>query len=103
MLKRPVIRSNKVRESARDEACTLNGPNCNYDSQTTVFCHLNEQFAGKGIGIKADDIGFYGCSNCHSDYDGGRLEDKYFYVLRAVVRTLQRLVEKQIITIKGMR
>lgn len=94
------VKSKKIRDSARDEDCTLNGPNCNYDSETTVFCHLNEQFAGKGYGLKATDIGFYGCSDCHHDYDTGKLEDKYFYLLRAVVRTIQRLIEKDILRVK---
>jgi len=97
-----MIRSEAIRQSARGEMCLLNGPTCNYNRETTVFCHINEGFAGKGIGIKAQDYaGFYGCSACHTAYDTGQLgEDKYFYLLRAMVWTLGRLVEKGIITVK---
>ena len=97
MLKRQPIRSKGITKSAKGEACTLNSPVCSYDSSTTVFCHLNESFAGKGLGLKAIDVGFYGCYNCHTAYDSGKLDDKYFYLLRAVVRTWQRLIEKGIV------
>jgi len=90
-------RSKKIRDSANGEECTLNSPVCNHDPTTVVFCHLNEQFAGKGLGLKAMDIGFYGCYNCHTAYDSGKLEDKYFYLLRAVIRTWERLREKGLI------
>lgn len=80
-------------------------PWCNGDTETTVLCHVNEAFAGKGMGTKAHDFAaFYGCSACHDIYDqrrpdpGGFQEDKYFYVLRAVVRTLERLFAKGLIT-----
>lgn len=96
------IRSQKIRDAARGEHCTMNGPTCRYDRETTVFCHLNESFAGKGMGIKAHDIaGFFGCSECHSAYDLGQLGDKYFYLLRAVTRTLTRLYEMGLLEVKG--
>lgn len=98
----------KITKSAKGEKCTLNSPVCNYDCDTTVFCHLNEQFAGKGIGIKADDhAGFYGCSDCHDLYDRRKFmsaerqeawqQDEYFYLLRAVIRTYKRLFETKVI------
>jgi len=99
------VRSNKIRQAARDEECTFHSPWCNYNTETTVFCHLNEQFAGKGIGIKATDIGFFACSDCHSAYDR-RMQvseefkkDEYFYVLRAVVKTIERLIDRGIIRV----
>ena len=95
-----MIRSASIRQSAKGEVCTINGPTCAGGTATTVFCHLNESFAGKGMGLKADDIGFYGCHMCHMLYDTGQLPDPYFYVLRGVVRTLRRLIEKGIVTIK---
>lgn len=97
------FKSTKIRRAARDEQCTMQTPWCNYNAETTVFCHLNEQFAGKGIGIKAMDIGFFACYNCHAVYDRRMQpseeykQDEYFYLLRAVVRTLQRLIERGII------
>ncbi len=97
LTKRIPYRNQAIRDSANSEECTLNSPICNYDPTTTVFCHLNEDFAGKGKGLKAADIGFYGCYNCHTAYDTGKLPDPYFYLLRAVVRTWLRLLEKGII------
>jgi hypothetical protein len=60
----------KVRESARGEDCTLRLPGiCNWNNETTVFCHSNRLGDGKGMGMKAK-IGAYGCSSCHAVLDG---------------------------------
>ncbi len=95
----------KMLDAAKGQPCTANFPECNYEPATTVPCHLNESFAGKGMGQKADDDAmFFGCSHCHDLYDRRRFleqdrqeaweRDKYFYVLRAVVRTRKILREK---------
>ncbi len=69
--KREPIRSKKITDAARGQECTFNGPTCNYDSSTVVFCHSNLSEDGKGMRQKADDIfGFFGCSACHDAYDG---------------------------------
>lgn len=88
-----MFRSSRVRQSARGEECTINGPNCNYDPSTTVFAHLNEHWAGKGMGLKADDVGIYACSCCHADLDQMKLEDKYYYIARGIYRTEKRMLE----------
>lgn len=96
------IRSKAITNSAKDEACTI----CDKNDGTTVFCHLNESWAGKGKGIKADDIaGFYGCKFCHDMYDGrfGKINVQGFtanQIMRAMYRTWKRLIAKGIITIK---
>lgn len=60
----------RVRESARDESCTLRFQSvCNGNTETTVFCHSNRGSDGKGMGLKAK-IGCYGCSACHDVLDG---------------------------------
>lgn len=61
----------KIRQSARDEVCQIRLPGiCNHDRATTVWCHANGSAAGKGIGMKSDDLlGAYGCSSCHDVYD----------------------------------
>ena len=92
------IRSNAITQSAKDEDCTL----CGKNDGTTVFCHLDELWAGKGKGIKADDIaGFFGCATCHSNYgrgwEGGILDQQ---IMRAMYRTWKRLIEKGVIKIK---
>lgn len=94
------IRSKKILNAARGELCTLNAPGCDYGTETTVFCHLNESYAGKGLGIKAFDVfGFFGCAKCHTCYDTGKLEDKHEYLLRAVTRTWRRLIERGIVNV----
>lgn len=60
----------KVRESAGGETCTLRFPGvCNFNEETTVFCHSNRLEDGKGMGLKAK-VGAYGCSACHDVLDG---------------------------------
>lgn len=65
------IRSKAILASAKGESCTI----CGIWDDTVVFCHLNESWAGKGKGIKADDIaGFYGCFKCDSKYDEPKID-----------------------------
>ena len=102
LTKRVAIRSDAIRKAANGEACTV----CGRNDGTTVFCHLNEGWAGKGMGQKADDIaGFFGCGFCHDCYDGrGSLEVVPYsndIVIRAMYRTWRRLWEREIISIKG--
>lgn len=101
----PIVRSKAIRDAAKGEPCTI----CGRNDGTTVFCHLNESFAGKGVGRKASDIaGFMGCRNCHDEYDGRKkgmninpMTD--WMVMRAMYRTWVRLIELGIITIKGAK
>lgn len=94
LLNRKPIRSRRITQSARGEDCTI----CGTNDGTTVFCHLNEMWAGKGMGQKADDIaGFFGCGKCHAKYDTniGDLDDNQ--IMRAMYRTLRRLWEMGVI------
>jgi len=99
--KETIIRSKAITQAAKGEPCTV----CGKNDGTTVFCHLNESWAGKGMGRKASDIaGFFGCHYCHSGYDGnpdGNYAVTYLEIMRAMYRTWVRLIEKNIITIKG--
>lgn len=72
-MKKSRPKTTAIRQSARGEDCTLRIPGiCNYNPETTVWCHSNESSDGKGMGIKArDEEGCYGCSACHAYYDGG--------------------------------
>lgn len=97
-----VIKSKALRNSARDEECTLNIVGvCNGDPATTVLCHLPSDIAG----YKATDISSaYGCSSCHAVIDSrGTLsaEDYEFYLRRAMVRTWTRFYELGLIVVKG--
>ena len=97
MQKRKAIRSKAIKDAANGEACTI----CSTQDGTVVFCHLNDSWAGKGMGQKADDIaGFFGCSECHKLYDEGSYGIDRWEVMRAMYRTWRRLIEKVIITIK---
>lgn len=94
--KRKPIRSKKITKAAKGEFCTI----CELKDDTVVFCHLNEWWAGKGLGQKADDIaGFFACQSCHDVYDGrkghGSISD--YAVLRAVYKTWRRLWDRGII------
>lgn len=60
----------KIRDSARDEECTLMFEGvCNGRTDTTVYCHSNLSVDGKGAGLKAK-TGCYGCYDCHNVLDG---------------------------------
>lgn len=78
---------------------------CNYNPETTVFCHINSADAGKGMGLKASDLfGFYGCSECHNVLDG-RTKSEYnkeeldLLAYHALIRTQMILINKGLIKI----
>ncbi|MDB4726138.1 DUF1364 domain-containing protein [bacterium] len=97
-----MIRSNKLKQSARGEDCTFNVVDvCNYSPETTVLCHIDSE--DKGMGIKSHDFfGGFGCSSCHAwlDQHRGSEEDRLFYSLRALNRTWKRWIELGLVTIK---
>jgi hypothetical protein len=69
--KRPMkvtrAKSTPIRQSAKNEECTLRFPCCNHRIDTTVLCHRN----GAGGGMKAPDVdAAYGCYACHVVLDG---------------------------------
>lgn len=98
LTKRKPIRSDAIRKAANGEACCL----CGRNDGTTVFCHLNEGWAGKGMGQKADDIaGFFGCGSCHYTYDKEPWNMSDLEIMRAMYSTWLRLIELGIITVKG--
>ncbi|KKK97619.1 hypothetical protein LCGC14_2650980, partial [marine sediment metagenome] len=78
--KRIPYRNKKILQAAKGEACTMNAPGCNCDSDTVVFCHINQSYAGKGTGQKADDYaGFFGCSACHYLYDNNQILNPHYF------------------------
>lgn len=77
----------KLRQSARNQPCTLNLPSCNHDPATTVLAHLPSPV--KGMGNKGDDWhAVFACSNCHHDLDNRVWNE--FHTLAAVLRGIQR-------------
>ena len=99
-----MIRSKKIRDSARGEECTLKIPGaCNYSPETTVLCHFTLHNGGSAK-LNGDLSAGYGCSSCHDVLDGRKVYDwmsgdKEFYMRRSMVRTLDRLVDKGIVVI----
>ena len=91
-----------VRDSARNETCTLRLPGvCNGDPATTVLAHLRI-FGAAGMGQKpADYAAVYACHACHDALDrrdmmtAGQcgMED----ILRALMETHRRLAAKALL------
>lgn len=99
-----IVESKKIRAAARMEECTLEVAGvCNYNPETTVFCHFPTELRG----YKPTDLsGGFGCSSCHDwidmrRKDGIGAEDREMYMRRSQVRTMTRLAELGIITVKG--
>jgi hypothetical protein len=78
---------------------------CNHNPETTVWAHGNGSAAGKGIGMKANDLlGAYACSACHDVYDRRqptqmqRVEVELAF-WEGHARSLLKLIEKGIVTL----
>ena len=99
------IRSQKIKDAARGEDCTLQIVNvCNENPYTTVLIHL--PFKGSGFGRKETDISScFSCSDCHDVVDR-RVKNtefelhRHFYLRRAMVRTWAKLIEMGLVIIK---
>ena len=98
------IESKALRDSARGEMCTLRLDGCLPGTETVVLAHAPGT-GMKGIGMKVPDImSMYACHNCHDIVDGRkRGEWTYRDIVRAVSETIMRMIEKGLITIKGVK
>ena len=101
-----MIKSKKIRDSAKGEDCTLNIPSvCNYDPETTVLCHFTLHDGGSAR-LNGELSSGYGCVRCHNvidrrEYlDSQSATDLEFYMRRSMVRTLDRLFEKGLLEVK---
>ena len=91
----------KYTKSARGQECQVRIPGvCNFNTETTVFAHLN----GGGMGMKHLDIhGAYACSNCHDALDGRDRKHGLSWLEReqlffsAMVRTQQIMVKEGVL------
>lgn len=100
-----MIRSKKITQSARGEDCTVRIlGHCNGAPETTVLVHLPSN--GHGIGLKSSDLcAVYACSCCHDIIDRRVIDDEEFeprreeYLLRAVIETHERMVEKGVLRV----
>ncbi|WP_280041990.1 nuclease domain-containing protein [Pseudomonas sp. Hg5Tf] len=85
--------SQKLRDSARGQACTLRLSGCGHDDGTVVLAHI--PCGQKGMGMKGPDmIACFACDNCHSIIDGRRRGE---YTDADLIRAL---AETQLIWIK---
>lgn len=97
------IVSKALRDSARGESCTLRLPGCNFNPETVVLAHAPIK-GMRGMGMKVPDVfSMYSCSNCHDAIDGRKKSDHDASdILRALAETQLRMIEKGLITIKGL-
>lgn len=101
------IVSQKIRDAARDENCTLNIVGaCNYNPETVVLCHFPDEH--NGTGTKPSDLSSgFGCSGCHDAIDRRNQamtdSEMEWYMRRSQCRTLARLIVKGVVAIKGVR
>ena len=89
-------RNPKLLQTAKGAPCMFELVGCNFDPETTVWAHSNEYRHGKGKGTKADDcFGAFACSNCHYEYDNGRMtrEQKQIVFENAMYKTWRYLWE----------
>jgi hypothetical protein len=73
LLKTPDRKSQKIRDSANGEECTVRIPGCPGDPAMTIWSHAPLGVAGKGLQIKAICLcGAYACTYCDAVVDGQR-------------------------------
>lgn len=101
-------RNKKITQAAKGEECTMNVAGvCNYNSATTVLIHFR-WIGDCGGSQKPPDLqAAFGCSECNrwtdsptpkernADYES----DRNFYAIRAMSKTLQRLIERGILKV----
>lgn len=101
------IRSDAIRRAAAREECTIGFVGiCSHNPETTVLAHIHDEQFGRSR--KADDTsGCFACFHCHTAYDlkqtGLSEEEVLWYILRAYQRTIRRLVEKDVLIVKGAK
>ena len=95
----------RIMNAARGENCTFQIPGvCNHDPETVVACHLPDGSGGSNRLTGPLSIAF-GCSNCH-DFIDSRVHvsgfddaDRQFFMRRGMMRTINRLIEMELVRI----
>lgn len=101
--RREPIRSNKIRNAAKGEECTLRIFLCCVGgTDTTVLAHLHD--GSQGMAQKADDLSaVFACRGCHDEIDGRSRKTKGAdltrYKLEGLQRTIRRLYERGLIIV----
>ena len=100
------VRSDAIRKSARGQDCALRIPgHCNFDPETTVLAHIGKNI---GMSMKCDDsFAVYACSGCHDAIDGRTTVldrgTQALYILDALERTQNYLIQSGLIVVKGQK
>lgn len=111
-----VLRSKKMLDAARDQACV----NCGAADGTVVAAHytgLRAHWLGKGVANKVSDLCVADlCHKCHSAFDQHKASsrdesatafqkkiDMSEQFLFLVIKTLMRRIDQEVVTIKGVR
>ena len=96
------VESKKLRDSARDQSCTLRLSGCGHDDGTVVLAHI--PCGQKGMGMKGPDvIACFACNNCHSIIDGRkRGEFEVADLLRALAETQMHWIGKGLLKVQGV-
>jgi hypothetical protein len=98
--KTPNRKSQAIRDSARGECCTILLPGCDGGGPTTVWCHLPELVADRGMGLKGIDVlGACGCRSCHDIVDG-RAPRPSGWTADAVALAFYRAMAKSIVRLR---
>ena len=97
-----MIKSKKIRESARGEDCTLRLGFCS-SNETVVLCHIGKR---RGMGLKCSDtFAIYSCASCHDVIDR-RVKSTFSndelntQKLRALEETQELLIRKELLVVK---
>lgn len=96
------IRWPEYRRAAKDQDCTYNSPRCSYINEQSCLRHLNEEWAGKGMRIKADDFAsFDACQPCEDYYNDPNIPkaERDWYAFRAMYRTLRNRIDRGILKV----
>lgn len=101
------MRLQGLRQLAKGKPCMARTQWCNGNPETTVLCHLADQWAGRGFAHKSHDLlAFLGCHACHDVIDGRAhinettREERRQWGYEAVCRTLAYFLDNERLDIK---
>jgi hypothetical protein len=94
-----MYRNKKLLELMRELPCM----SCGIQNGTVVAAHSNQSKHGKGLGLKApDSLVAALCHSCHHELDNGNKlskEEKRHFWDQAYIKTMQYLIEKELLKI----
>ena len=94
-----MLKSNKLRKSARGQDCTLRIPGvCSHDPEQTVLCHVSTKRTSAMAGKNHDNFSFEACAPCHAWQEKHKGEPECAqYVLEAMDETNDRRIREGLI------